>query len=65
MQSNLTLVATKVGLMRGHGRRQDPADAQADAPLVALLAICYSFAVDQLPATLPIHPALAGFRPRF
>jgi len=62
--ANLTLVATTVGLMRGHRRRRTLPEASAAAPFAALLAIYGRFAVDKLPAIVPAHSPLAGFRPR-
>ncbi len=43
--ANLTLVATKVGLMRGRRRRQTAGSSRVFAPIVLLFAICHLPAV--------------------
>ncbi len=61
--ANLTLVATQVGLMRGHRRRQAPGNSRVFAPIVLLFAICRLPAVyASAPRPRTCRPS-AGFRP--
>src|SRR3712207_6705855 len=58
--ANLTLAATGAGLMRGHRRRQHPADTYTRSPLAAIIALCRYLAGGRLPAIPASHLLLAG-----
>jgi hypothetical protein len=63
--ANLTLVATKVGLLRGRRRSQPLWLDQLFGLLVNLVAMCWLLAAHALPWATSGHARSLAFRPRF
>lgn len=63
--ANLTLVATKMGLMRGRNRGQREVFAQLLAPIMALLSAIVVSLAHRFDLTQHTRPKLAGFHPDF
>lgn len=63
--ANLTLVATKMGLLRGRNRGQREVFAQLLAPIMALLGAIVVSLAHRFDLTQHSRPKLAGFHPGF
>jgi hypothetical protein len=63
--ANLTLVATKIGLVRGRRRSHCPLLDHVFGLLVHLIVTCWPWPAPPLAGATPDHGRTLGFRPRF